>query len=563
METQYNDLYRPICLAHFAFPKANYRVSQSPLSNNPPPDTTSLQVPKSAKNGLQSPCGASVALVGAGPGAADLLTLRALTLLQSADVILYDGLVNPEILLHAPPNAQCINVGKHGRSRIWKQPEIHQEILLHYRAGKRIVRLKGGDPAVFARTSEELEFLWEHGIIAEIVPGITAALALPAYTGIPLTHRDHASAVALITGQQAEDSDPLDWQALAHFPGTLVLYMGVTTAATWSQQLLQAGKSAATPVALVRRISWPDQQIIHSTLGAVAEELTPSHKLRPPVLVVVGEVAHQSNITAIIKPHLSSPDLLMKPLHGRNILVTRSEADSNRLASLLQPYGASIVYQPLIQIEPCPLNPAITQAIETIQRYAWLIFTSAQGVEHFFAHWKPLHCDARKLAHTKIACVGPATAESLAKWNLVCDFIPPEHNAHSLGESLPIQPNSEILWVRGSRSKDSLREIIPSRNVRLDELIVYESRDVTALAPTVLAALQRGDIAWLTLTSSAIAKSAAALLGPHLSHVRTAALSPQIASDAASNGANVSAIATQPTLESLVDAILAAEGCSE
>jgi uroporphyrinogen III methyltransferase/synthase len=500
----------------------------------------------------------AIALVGAGPGAADLLTLRGWNWLQSADVVLYDGLVNPEILRLVSPTAACINVGKHGYSRIWKQAEIHQEMLRHYQAGKRVVRLKGGDPAVFARTAEELEFLAQHQIAAEIVPGITAALALPAYTGMPLTHRDHASAVALVTGQQAENSDELDWHALARFPGTLVLYMGVTTAANWSRQLLKAGKPANTPAALVRRVSWPDQQIIHTHLANVADELTPSHKLRPPVLVVVGEVAHQNHIASIVMPHLTTSSTTQLPLHGSTVIITRAESNNDRLSELLTQQGATVVHQPLIQIAPLPLTDPLRESLHIIEPFSWIVFTSVHGVDCYFQLLEKLGLDARKFAKTKFACVGPATAEALKRWNILCDFLPPEHHAQSLAETLPVQAACHVLWVRGTRSKDALRELLPGRCAALTELIVYESTDVLALSPQVEDLLEHSSGVWITLTSSAIARSASKLLGTHFPKLRSAALSPQIAIEATAAGADVIATAEQPSFESLVAAICSA-----
>lgn len=509
--------------------------------------------PISLPPSLSSP---AMALVGAGPGAADLLTIRGWNWLQTADVVLYDGLVNPEILQFVSTSATCINVGKHGQSRIWKQAEIHQEMLRHYQAGKRVVRLKGGDPAVFARTAEELEFLAQHNITAEIVPGITAALALPAYTGMPLTHRDHASAVALVTGQQAEDSEELDWDALARFPGTLVLYMGVTTAANWSRQLLKAGKPTNTPAALIRRVSWPDQQVIHTTLANVADELTPSNKLRPPVLVVVGEVAHQRNIASIVMPHLPIQHASL-PLHGETVIVTRAENDNDRLTHLLKQQGATVVHQPLIQIQPLPLTEELSASLKKIEPFSWIVFTSVNGVDGYFKHRETLGLDARQFANTKFACVGTSTAEALKRWHLHCDFLPPEHTARSLAETLPVERNHHVLWVRGTRSKEALRELLPQRCDGFTELAVYESTDIVSLSPQIANLIERNTGVWLTLTSSAIARSAAHLLGKDLSKLKAAALSPQIAAEAQDLGANVIATASQPSFESLTEAIVA------
>ncbi len=244
-----------------------------------------------------------VYLIGAGPGDPGLLTLRGAELLARADVVLYDGLSNADLLRHAP-RAEQICVGKHGQSRIWRQEEIIEEMLRHALAGKTVARLKGGDPAVFARTAEEAEAVHQAGIPLEIVPGITAALAAGSYAGIPVTHRGLASAVALVTGHEepSKSESALDWDALAKFPGTLVIYMGVTTAETWTRLLIEGGKSPQTPVAIIRRCSLPDQLTIHCRLSEVPKQLSPANKIRPPVIVIVGEVARLGETIQLASP---------------------------------------------------------------------------------------------------------------------------------------------------------------------------------------------------------------------------------------------------------------------
>ncbi|MCA9197787.1 MAG: uroporphyrinogen-III C-methyltransferase, partial [Planctomycetales bacterium] len=228
-----------------------------------------------------------VYLVGAGPGDPGLLTLRAQQCLAQADVVLYDYLVNVRILRHAPPNAELVCSGGHGRHNKWPQPKINQRMIDEALAGKCVVRLKSGDPIIFGRAAEEFDALIANQIPFEVVPGITAALAAGSYAGLPLTHRDSASSVAFVTGhQQANNPTPLDYQALAQFPGTLVFYMGVTTAKTWSSELIRHGLPADTSVALVRRCSWPDQQTIRCRLDEVAERVTPYQKFPPPAIAV-------------------------------------------------------------------------------------------------------------------------------------------------------------------------------------------------------------------------------------------------------------------------------------
>jgi len=283
-----------------------------------------------------------VYLVGAGPGDPGLITLRAVELLERADFVFYDYLVNPAILRHCKSDAHLISLGRHGRGRVLTQDEINERLLRAALIGKTIVRLKGGDPMIFAQASEELDCLVRHQIEFEIVPGVTAAVAAASYASLPLTQREAASAVALVTGQEDESktSATLDYPALARFPGTLVLYMGVTTAGHWSAALISAGKSPLTPVAILRHVSLPDQQRIDTTLGDVAA-IVAEVKLRPPVVFVVGEVAAHGAAWAWFEK---------RPLFGRRILVTRPARQADDLVRPLAELGAELLLQPAIEI---------------------------------------------------------------------------------------------------------------------------------------------------------------------------------------------------------------------
>ena len=233
-----------------------------------------------------------VYLVGAGPGDPDLITVRGLKTLALADVVLYDYLINSEVLKHARAAALLICLGHAHGGRGMSQEEVHRRMVEAAREGKTVVRLKGGDPSLFGRGAEEIAALTEAGIAYEVVPGVTAALAAASDAGVSLTHRDYASAVAMVTGHQRSDKEPLelDYDALARFPGTLVIYMGMTTARQWSEALVRGGRSADAPVVIVRRATWPDQQVYRCTLGTVAE-LIEQGGLRPPAVIIVGEVA--------------------------------------------------------------------------------------------------------------------------------------------------------------------------------------------------------------------------------------------------------------------------------
>ena len=371
-----------------------------------------------------------VYLIGAGPGDPGLLTLRGAQLLAKADVVLYDGLSNTDLLRHAP-SADHISVGKHGQTRIWRQEEIIDEILRHAEAGKSVARLKGGDPAVFARTAEEVAALKKAEISFEIVPGITAALAASSFAGIPVTHRGLASAVALVTGHEepGKKESALDWQALARFPGTLVIYMGVTTAEAWTQALLDAGKAPETPTALIRRCSLPDQQSIRCRLDEVADRLTPASKFRPPVIVIIGPVTELAE----------SMDWISKrPLFGQTILVTRPADQASALAGPLRDLGATVLLQPAIEIGPPESWTDVDQAIESLKEHDTIIFCSHNGVRSFLGRMLERGKDVRELANTTIAVVGSKTADSLKEYHLRADFVPHEFRAESLAKELSL-----------------------------------------------------------------------------------------------------------------------------
>lgn len=491
-----------------------------------------------------------VHLVGAGPGDPGLLTLRGAEVLQRADVVLYDGLSNESILQHAP-QAEQICVGKHGRSRIWKQEEINQEILRHARSGKNVVRLKGGDPAVFARTAEEVDALRAAGISFEIVPGITAALAAGSFAGIPITHRGIASAVALVTGHEEpnKSSPSLDWNALARFPGTLVIYMGVTTVGVWTKALLDAGKPADTPAAILRRCSLPDQKSVVCRLDQVADLLTPATKMRPPVIVIVGPVANLAHQGCWFTE---------RPLFGRKVLVTRAEDQVDELAGPLADFGAEILSQPAITISP-PANPEpLRNAIRELAKFDWIAFTSRNSIQSFFEELHRQRRDARALGSTKIAVVGPRTAEKLADYQLFPDLI----SDASTGEGLALQLNRssarplQILWPSASRASATFGEELQSGGHFVTRVTAYEHADVQQADSIISDQMAGATIDWTTVTSSAIARSLVGLFGDSLRSTKLVSLSPKTTKTLEQMGFSPKIEAEYPTMQSLTEAIV-------
>ena len=491
-----------------------------------------------------------VALVGAGPGDPGLITLRGIECLRRADVVMFDYLVNSAIVEHAPESAERICLGKHGRSRIWPQDEINRRLVELAQAGKHVVRLKGGDPAVFAHGAEEIDALRQHNITFEVVPGITAALAAGSYAGIPITHRKLASAVALVTGHEENDKESaaVDYGALAAFPGTLVVYMGVTTAPTWTAALISAGRSAETPTAIVRRCSLPDQRMIQCTLGEVAEKMTGEKKIRPPAIVIVGEVT-------TLASSLSWFD--KRPLFGQTIMVTRPRQQAASLASSLEELGANVVVQPAIRItEPEDWKPVDT-AIEQLADYDWLVFSSTNGVNFFFERLFELGHDVRALGGLKLAAVGPGTADELARFHLHVDVRPDDFNAESLTSALSDKARGKrFLLPRASRGREVLPDDLRSAGGSVDQIVAYRSLDVEHPDRDVAKRLADGGIDWITVTSSAIAQSLVQLFGDDLRHSRLASLSPITSNTIRELGHEPTIEAKDHNMQGLIDALL-------
>jgi uroporphyrinogen III methyltransferase / synthase len=493
-----------------------------------------------------------VYLVGAGPGDPGLLTLRGAECLRSADVVLYDYLASPELLNHIRAEAERICLGRHGHGRLMSQTEINEAMIGHAANGRTVVRLKGGDPAIFARLAEELAALNAAGVPYEIVPGVTAAQAASSHASIPLTDRDEASCVVFVTGREKLDqssADTLDYAALAKFPGTLVFYMGVTTAGVWSRALIDHGKRADTPAAIVRRCSLPDQQTYFTTLGELGE-IVQTKKLRPPAVVIVGDVAKSRDV---------SNWFTTRPLFGRTVLITRPEHQSDDLAARLQTLGANVLRQPAIEIGPPTDWTPVDTTIERLTELDWLVFSSSNGVEYFLGRLLALGYDTRRLATVRLAAIGPGTAAALADFRLNADLQPNTYRAESLAESLaPNARGKKILLARASRGREVLAEMLTAGGATVEQVVVYESRDIETADEDIARALAAGDIDVTTVTSSAIAHSLVRLFGDDLRKTRLAAISPVTAANLTELGFAPAIVAVTYTTEGLIDAILAA-----
>jgi uroporphyrinogen III methyltransferase / synthase len=492
-----------------------------------------------------------VYLIGAGPGDPGLLTVRGAELLGSADVVLYDGLINEALLQFARKEAIAICVGKHGHGGIWTQSQIDDETVRYAHQGKTVVRLKGGDTAIFARTAEEAERLADEKIPFEIVPGITAALAASAYAGIPMTHRDWSSAVAIVTGQlqhsdaTGEIEDALDWEALARFPGTLVMYMGVTTADHWSRKLIEFGKPTTTPVALLRRCTWPDQQVVRCELGTVGATLEQTQPFRPPVIAIIGEVTRENHAMDWFGT---------RPWFGKNVWITNPSHTGLSLAKLFSERGANAIQSPVIDISPPESWLSVDAHLRVLNRFDVIVFSSAHGVQAFFERLVGVGSDARSFGKAKIAAVGKATKASLAKYFVHCDIVPNQAGASELADVLEKDClGKRFLFVRNPDGETIAMDRLLAMGAIVESMEVYRQNPIGLLSPTIAEKLRADRLDAVTATSKNIAKQTLTLLGPQAIRLTWLSLAPSISEYLKSAGCTKVLTASSPDFASLVE----------
>ncbi len=498
--------------------------------------------------------GGKVYLVGAGPGDPGLITLKGIECLQKADLILYDGLVNPLILQHVSSEVErtCrVSEGCKNR-RVLQQDEINQRLISAALEGKTVVRLKGGDPFIFGRGSEEAAALRNAGIEFEVVPGITAATAAAGYAGISVTHRAHASAVALITGHEdpTKPDSALDYDVLAKFPGTLVFYMGLHKLERIVESLIQAGKAEETPAAVISRGTTPFQKTVQSTLSQLPEQVRQAG-LVAPSLIVIGDCVSLRDQIAWFE---------QKPLFGLRIGITRAEEQSEPEIKRALELGAQPVLLPTIEIGPPVDWEPVDAAIAGLDEYQWLVFTSANGVNYFLNRLWETGYDARKLARLKIATIGPSTAEALQQFHLRADLIPDQYRAEALAAALkPLVQGQKILWAGANRGREVLQTELAEVSATVDKIVVYENHDVASWESESLELLELGEIDWIGLSSPSIARNFSRLLTEdvrqHLgSRTRLVSISPVTTQAATDVGLQIDAEAE----EYLWDGIFAA-----
>jgi len=484
-----------------------------------------------------------VYLVGAGPGDPGLMTVRSRELIAQADAILYDRLIPDGALSGARADCELTYVGKAPGAAAMAQEDIDRLLVELGRQGRRVVRLKGGDPFVFGRGGEEAAALAQAGVRFEVVPGVTAGVAAPAYAGVPVTHRDSASAVAFVTGHEdpGKPETAIDWAALAAFPGTLVFYMGVRNLPKIAERLIAAGRPGDEPAAVVAQGTLPAQRSVRAPLaelpGRVAEA-----QVRPPAITVVGPVAA-----------LELGWLEQRPLHGRTVAVTRARAQASALAGRLRALGAEVVETPAIRIVPRPPPPELAN----IEDYDLVCLTSPNGakllIDGLTAHGK----DARSLARAVLAAIGPGTAKELADRGLTADVVPPRSIAESLVEALEGTEveGRQVLVARAAEARDVLPDALRERGAEVDVVPLYDT------VAERLGDEERGVLArasHVTFTASSTVRFLLEALGNELpTGPRVVSIGPVTSATAREHGLTVDVEATRHDLDGLVDALVA------
>jgi uroporphyrinogen III methyltransferase/synthase len=495
-----------------------------------------------------------VFLVGAGPGHPELLTVRAMACLAKADLVLYDTLVPSRILEYAPASAERICVADLADSHVERGPHVHQTMIEAARLGKCVVRLKGGDPLVFGRGGEEAEILRQADIPFEIVPGITAAVGAAAYAGIPLTHRFHASAVAFATGHEdpAKPESALDWAALARFPGTLVIYMGFVRLPQVVQTLVQHGKPLDTPAAVVQLATTGYQKTVDAPLRDLPAAVQAAG-LTGPAITIVGDVVALRSALAWFEH---------RPLFGKRILVTRPRRQAWDLVCRLEQLGAVPLILPAVEIrEPADWAP-VDEALGRLADYRWLVFTSANGVHGLLRRLRKTGRDLRALGSTQLAAIGPGTAQALREYHLEPDLVPPEFRSESLATALRDRARGQrILLARADRGRDVLRQELADV-ATVDQIAVYSQVDAIDTSSEALDFLRRGEVDYILLTSSNIARAVIQAFDPicrervEMGKMKLVSISPVTSAAIEELGLPVAAEACVYTVASLVEALI-------
>lgn len=496
-----------------------------------------------------------VYVVGAGPGDPGLITVKGLECIQKADVIIYDYLAASILLKHARKNAELIYVGKKGGSHTLAQERINDLIVEKAQTGAMVTRLKGGDPFIFGRGGEEAEVLFNNGVPFEIVPGVTSAIAAPAYAGIPLTHRKYTATVAFVTGHEDPDKaeSAIDWASIARGMGTVVFLMGVKNLPHIAEQLIVHGKPPDTPVALVRWGTTSRQITVSGTLDTIVEKVKKAG-LKAPAIIIVGDVVH---LRRILKWYED------RPLLGKKIVVTRARAQASDLVQLLSELGAECLECPTIKIEPPEDYTPLDRAIKNLSAYDWVIFTSVNGVAFFFERLFAAGKDVRAFNNLQTATIGPATEKKLFDFGLNSDIVPESYRAESVVKafgSMDIK-GKKILLPRAEEARPILPVELTKMGAAVDEIPVYRTAAVDDDGDQLIKQLEEKSIDMITFTSSSTVKNFKALIPSKkfktlLKGVIIASIGPITTDTTRELGFDVHITAESYTIPGLCEAIL-------
>lgn len=495
-----------------------------------------------------------VSLVGAGPGDPRLITVGAVARLAEADVVVYDRLANPELLHHAHAAAERIYVGKTPDRHTLTQEQINALLVEKARAGKRVVRLKGGDPFVFGRGGEEAAALRDAGIPYDIVPGVTSAVAAPAYAGIPVTHRGVASSFAVITGHE-EPSKPetaIDWAGVAHGADTLIFLMGVGSLPEIARRLVEHGRAPTTPVAVIEWGTLPRQRVVSGTLASIADDVRAAG-IGAPAVTVVGEVAR-------LRERLRWYDA--RPLWGKRILVTRTREQASELARALAGLGADVIELPSLEIVETAEPGAVASAIDLLRTsgYGWVAFTSANAVRIFLRRLREAGFDTRAFSRARIAALGPGTAAALEREGLRADIVAGEYTGDGLADAFSrlVLRGQRVLLPRAEGAREALVRRLEAAGAVVDELFLYRAAIPNAPDADALARLREGGIDIATFASSSSVRNLIEMLGGDsapLRRVRIAVIGPITADAVRAAGLTVDLMPAEHTIPALVTAI--------
>ena len=495
-----------------------------------------------------------VYLVGAGPGDIGLITVKGLKIIEKADVIVHDFLANRRLFSFARDDVVIIDAGKRGGKHLMSQEEINRLLIEKAKKGKMVVRLKGGDPFIFGRGAEEAEELAKAGVEFELVPGVTSAISVPAYAGIPLTHRRINSTVAFITGHEdpEKEKSSIIWEKLATACDTLVFLMGVKNLPKIVNNLIKYGRKTHTPCAVIRWGTTPSQRTVISSLSEIVEKVK-KEGITAPAIFVVGDV---------VKLREKLNWFEKKPLFGKKIIVTRAREQASEFANLLEEFGAFVIQFPTIKISP-PSDPyPLKKAVKNLEQYDWIIFTSVNGVKFFFDTLFEMNKDVRELKGIKLCAIGPGTKDALAKRSLKVDLMPDEYRAEAIAELFEKEDisNKKILIPRAKEARKVLPEMLEKMGAYVDIVEAYQTLAVADDPDKILSLIKENKIDMITFTSSSTVKNFFSILNKEdkeiIKDTSIACIGPITANTLKGFGFSPAIIPEKYTINSMVDAIV-------